>query len=56
MLYPEKKTVLSSDLIDERKARMKKYKKKGWMKVEKEISRIINQVKYYFLGKVVSFK
>lgn len=56
MLYPEKKTVLSSDLIDERKARMKKYKKKGWMKVEKEISRIINQVKYYFLGKVIPFK
>ncbi|WP_216938195.1 glycosyltransferase family 25 protein [Acinetobacter sp. BY484] len=56
MLYPEKKTMLSSNLINERKTRMNKYKKKGWMKVGKEISRIINQVKYYFLGKVISFK
>ncbi|MFV5523705.1 glycosyltransferase family 25 protein [Acinetobacter variabilis] len=56
MLYPEKKTVLSSDLIDERKARMKKYKKKGLKKIKKEIIRIVHQIKYYLFGKEVDFK
>ena len=56
MLFPEKKTVLSSDLLAERKARMKKQKKKGWAKVQLEILRILKQVKYALVGKEVRFK
>jgi glycosyl transferase family 25 len=55
MLYPEKKTVLSSDLIDERKARMKKYKKKGWAKVLKEITRIFSQIKHALFASNIKF-
>lgn len=56
MLYPEKKTVLSSDLIDERKARMKKYKKKGWQKIKLEMYRILLQIKYILYAKKLQFK
>ena len=56
MLFPEKKTTLSSDLIAERKSRMKKQKKKGWAKVKLEILRILKQVKYALVGKRVEFK
>ena len=56
MLYPEKKTTLSSDLLAERKTRMKKQKKKGWAKVQLEILRILKQVKYALVGKEVRFK
>ena len=56
MLFPEKQTVLSSDLLAERKARMKKQKKKGWAKVQLEILRILTQVKYGLVGKRVKFK
>ena len=55
-LYPEKKTVLSSDLINERKARMKKYKKKGWAKVRFEIMRIFLQAKYALNSQKIIFK
>lgn len=56
MLFPAKKTVLSSDLLAERKARMKKQKKKGWAKVQLEIMRILKQIKCALVGKVVGFK
>jgi glycosyl transferase family 25 len=56
MLFPEKKTTLSSDLLAERKARMKKQKKKGLAKVQLEILRILTQVKYGLVGKRVKFK
>ena len=56
MLFPEKKTTLSSDLVTERKSRMKKQKKKGWAKVKLEILRILKQVKYALVGKRVEFK
>lgn len=56
MLYPEKKTVLSSDLLAERKARMKKQKKKGWAKIQLEVLRILKQVKYALVAKRVEFK
>ena len=56
MLFPEKKTTLSSDLLAERKARMKKQKKKGWAKVQLEVLRILKQVKYALVGKRVKFK
>ena len=56
MLFPEKQTVLSSDLLAERKARMKKQKKKGWAKVRLEILRILKQIKYALVGKRVEFK
>ncbi|MDM1780764.1 glycosyltransferase family 25 protein [Acinetobacter sp. 10FS3-1] len=56
ILFPEKKTILSSDLLAERKARMKKQKKKGWAKVQLEILRILKQVKYALVGQRVEFK
>ena len=56
MLYPAKKTILSSDLIVERKQRMKKYKKKGLAKVKLEVLRIWTQVQYSLFGKQVRFK
>lgn len=56
MLFPEKKMILSSDLLAERKARMKKQKKKGWAKVQLEVLRILKQVKYALVGKRVEFK
>ncbi|MHC5171658.1 glycosyltransferase family 25 protein [Acinetobacter johnsonii] len=56
MLFPEKKMTLSSDLLAERKARMKKQKKKGWAKVQLEILRILKQIKYTLVGKRVEFK
>ncbi|WP_180068696.1 glycosyltransferase family 25 protein [Acinetobacter sp. YH16038] len=56
MLFPEKKTVLSSDLLAERKARMRKQKKKGWAKIQLEIMRVLKQVKYALVGQKVSFK
>ncbi|WP_104490081.1 glycosyltransferase family 25 protein [Acinetobacter indicus] len=55
MLYPEKKTILSSDLINERKARMKKYKKRGWAKVLKEVTRIVSQIKYALFASDIKF-
>lgn len=57
MLYPEKsKTSMVSDLVTERKQRMKKYKKKGWAKVQVELERIVSQLKYMLFGKHVGFK
>ncbi|MFV5490458.1 glycosyltransferase family 25 protein [Acinetobacter sp. ASP199] len=56
MLFPEKKTVLSSDLLAERKARMRKQKKKGWAKIQLEILRVLKQVKYALVGQRVEFK
>ena len=56
MLFPEKKIVLSSDLLAERKERMRKQKKKGWAKVQLEVLRILKQVKYALVGKRVKFK
>ncbi len=56
MLFPEKKTVLSSDLLAERKARMRKQKKKGWAKIQLEIMRVLKQVKYALVGQRVDFK
>lgn len=56
MLFPEKKTVLSSDLLAERKVRMRKQKKTGWAKVQLEIMRVLKQVKYAVVGKHVEFK
>lgn len=55
MLHPEKKTVLSSDLVGERKVRMNKYKKKGWAKIQKELLRIFSQVKYTLFANNVKF-
>lgn len=55
-LFPEKNTVLSSDLFAERKARMSKHKKKGWAKAKLELVRILIQVKYIVVGKAVVFK
>lgn len=55
MLYPAKKTILSSDLIIERKQRMRKYKKKGWAKVKLEVLRLLIQLKYKVVGKKVPF-
>lgn len=56
MLYPAKKTTLSSDLLAERKERMKKQKKKGWMKVQLEIMRILLQIKQMLFATRASFK
>jgi len=56
MLFPEKKTVLSSDLLAERKARMRKQKKKGWAKIQLEIIRVLKQVKCALVGQRVDFK
>jgi len=56
MLFPEKKIVLSSDLLAERKERMRKQKKKGWVKVQLEIMRVLKQVKYALVGQKVNFK
>lgn len=39
-LYPESQVALSSELIEERKGRMKKFKKKGIHKIQHEIRRI----------------
>ncbi|WOE31277.1 MULTISPECIES: glycosyltransferase family 25 protein [unclassified Acinetobacter] len=56
MLFPEKKLALPSDLLQERKLRMKKFKKKGLTKFKAEISRIIKQVKLLCAGKILEFK
>lgn len=56
MLFPEKKTVLSSDLLAERKARMKKQKKKGWAKFQHEIFRIVTQIRVVMTANKVEFK
>lgn len=56
MLYPEKKTVLSSDLLVERKARMRKNKKRGWAKIQLEILRLIKQLKLKIKGVSVSYR
>lgn len=56
MLFPEKKTVLSSDLLAERKERMRKQKKKGWAKIQLEIMRLLKQVKYALVGQKIDFK
>jgi glycosyl transferase family 25 len=56
MLYPAKKTTLSSDLLAERKERMKKQKKKGWVKVQLEIMRILLQIKQMLFATRSSFK
>lgn len=56
MLHPEKNTVLSSELFTERRARMKKMKKKGFAKLMVEIARIFTQLQYAIKGKSVPFK
>lgn len=56
MLHPEKNTVLSSELFVERRARMKKMKKKGFAKLMIEIARIFTQIQYALKGKSVPFK
>jgi glycosyl transferase family 25 len=56
MLYPAKKTTLSCDLFAERKERMKKQKKKGWVKVQLEIMRILLQIKQMLFATRSSFK
>jgi glycosyl transferase, family 25 len=56
MLYPETRTVLSSDLLAERKVRMRQQKRKGWAKLQFEILRVFNQLKYVLVGKNVGFK
>lgn len=56
MLHPEMKTVLSSDLLAERKERMRKQKKKGWAKIQLEIMRLLKQVKYALVGQKIDFK
>lgn len=56
LLFPEKKSVLPSDLLEERKARMKKFKKKGFAKIKVEFLRIIHQIELIFLGKTSTFK
>lgn len=56
MLHPEKNTVLSSELFTERRARMKKMKKKGFAKLMVEIARIFTQIQYAMKGKSVPFK
>lgn len=56
MLFPEKKSALPSDLLEERKARMKKFKKKGFAKFKVECLRIIHQIELILWGKVSKFK
>ena len=56
MLYPETRTVLSSDLLAERKVRMRQQKKKGLKKIEHELWRIFNKLKYALYGSKNSFK
>ncbi|ALH95210.1 glycosyltransferase family 25 protein [Acinetobacter equi] len=56
ILYPEKASVLPSNLLLERKQRMKKFKKKGWEKVRVEIQRILTQIQYAFSSKEIKFK
>src|SRR5690606_8585679 len=56
MLHREKNTVLSSELFTERRARMKKMKKKGFAKLMVEIARIFTQLQYAIKGKSVPFK
>ncbi|MDY6461722.1 glycosyltransferase family 25 protein [Acinetobacter faecalis] len=56
ILFPEKKSVLPSDLLEERKARMKKFKKKGFAKFKVEYLRIVHQIENIFFGKVSEFK
>lgn len=56
MLHPDKNTVLSSELFAERRARMKKMKKKGFAKVMLEIMRLFTQLKYALKAKSVPFK
>lgn len=56
ILFPEKASVLPSNLLAERKQRMKKFKKKGWKKLGAELNRIITQLKYVLLSKKIEFK
>lgn len=56
MVHPEKNTVLSSELFAERRARMKKMKKKGIAKIRLEIVRIFTQLKSIIFAKKVGFK
>ncbi|WP_163122618.1 glycosyltransferase family 25 protein [Acinetobacter portensis] len=56
MLFPEKKASLPSDLLIERKARMRKFKKKGFAKLKLESLRILNQIELILFGKVSEFK
>lgn len=56
MLHPDKNTVLSSELFAERRARMKKMKKKGLAKIMLEIMRLFTQLKYALKAKSVPFK
>ena len=54
-LYPQK-SVLSSDLLSERKLRMSKNKKKAKDKVKHELIRIVTQLKLALFGKKIYFK
>lgn len=56
MLFPEKKASLPSDLLIERKARMRKFKKKGFAKVKQELLRIIHQLRILFFAKNNTFE
>lgn len=56
MLFPEKKASLPSDLLVERKARMKKFKKKGSAKLKLECLRILKQIELILFGKISEFK
>lgn len=56
ILFPKQKTVLSSDLIQERNIRLRKNKKKGWAKVQLEIMRIVKQLKFAILGTFIGYK
>lgn len=56
MLFPEKNASLPSDLLIERKARMRKFKKKGFAKLKLEIGRIYRQIQLFCLGKYSVFK
>lgn len=55
-LYPSIQNTLTSELLVERKARMKKQKKKGWLKVKLEILRIFTQLRYMLVGKKAEFR
>ncbi|MCK7608046.1 glycosyltransferase family 25 protein [Acinetobacter portensis] len=55
-LYPNTKNGLTSELLIERKQRMKKHKKKGWLKIKGEIIRILIQLKYVLIGEKAEFR
>ena len=56
MLFPKQELNLSSDLLVQRQERMKKQKKKGWGKIKLELFRILKQIKYAVLAKMIEFK